>query len=244
MTPGLVAGLEDELRALRKSFFTAPSHGRVRGRGILVMASGVGPVRAGVAARRLLENGAGALISWGSAGALDRALLPGCLLLPTYVLGTDKTVFPVDRSWHERLFSTLSDRVPIDTGPLSQSAVIIANARQKRRLRETQNAVAVDMESATLAEIAARSGVPFIVIRVITDTADMGIPGSVTGAINHRGRVNLARLFFNLALRPQDWLALHKLGRNFKAAQKTLEAVVEHAGVALLAPPIVREVTW
>src|SRR5208337_4157039 len=75
--------------------------------GILVKLSGIGPRRAGEAAKNLLENGATALLSWGCAGALVPTLSPGSLVLPSSVIGADQSCYSSDPTWHGRLLNRL-----------------------------------------------------------------------------------------------------------------------------------------
>ena len=58
----------------------------------------------------------------------------------------------------------------------------ITGAAAKAATRRETGAVAVDMESSAVAEVAAASHVPFMAIRVIVDTALDAIPASVTAA--------------------------------------------------------------
>ena len=61
--------------------------------GIVIRLSGIGPERACLAAKALLERGVTALLSWGCAGGLDPKLSPGDLVLPKTVIAADQSAF-------------------------------------------------------------------------------------------------------------------------------------------------------
>ena len=56
----------------------------------MVEVAGVSPATADSKARALLERGAGALVSFGVAGALDPALAAGTLVLPARIIGENR----------------------------------------------------------------------------------------------------------------------------------------------------------
>jgi adenosylhomocysteine nucleosidase len=109
----------------------------------------------------------------------------------------------------------------------------IAGVAAKAAARRETGAVAVDMESSAVAEVAVASHVPFLAVRVIVDTALDSIPESVTAA-GASGQVRIARLLTGLARSPGDIMALVRLSRRYGVAIRSLRAV---AKLARLAPP-------
>ena len=81
---GVVAALEFEARSLGRASRRAGLC--ALGDGSLLRVSGVGGDNAARAARELVAAGAGALLSWGVAGARDPALTCGAVLLPAEIL--------------------------------------------------------------------------------------------------------------------------------------------------------------
>ena len=232
---GVIAALPREARSLTREPLPPGKCTRLTN-GLLVTVAGVGAERALAAGEHLLANGARALVSWGAAGALDRSLAPGDLLLPQRVLGTDGEVFAVNRLWHTRLRRMLRPRLKVHTGLLAQSPCLVSSAREKQALRLRSRALAVDMESAAIGRLAREAGVPFLVIRAVTDTAGMDIPASVGRAVDDAGRVRLLRLLRGAMLHPADLAALLHLGRNFRAAHTTLAALAADTVPRLLPP--------
>ncbi len=225
---GIVAALPAEARALH---IRRPGFGGVvaPAPGVLLCVSGVGAGHAARAADRLLAAGAGALLSWGSAGALAPDLRPGSLLLPERVRGAEE-VFDVDPQWRRALRRALDRALDPLGGTLMQSAQVLADAPAKRELGVRYGAQAVDMESAALAAAARGAGARFLVVRAVADPAAWTLPAAVAGALDARGRVRTARVLRGVVFRPRQWAALLRLARAFAAARATLARVSALAG--------------
>ncbi len=225
---GIVAALPVEAQAL---CIRRPGFGGVvaLAPGVLLCVSGVGAEHAARAADRLLAAGAGALLSWGSAGALAPDLRPGRLLLPEWVRGAEE-VFDVDPQWRRALWRALDRALDPLGGTLMQSAQVLADAAAKRDLGVRYGAQAVDMESAALAAAARGAGARFLVVRAVADPAAWTLPAAVAGALDARGRVRTARVLRGVVFQPRQWTALLRLARAFAAARATLARVSALAG--------------
>jgi len=204
--------------------------------GILVKLSGIGARPARAASETLVEKGATALLSWGSAGGLLATLSPGSLILPKKVLSSDQISFSVDTQWHERLCARLSGHADLHTGPLIQSPIVVKNSEEKIALFNRYGAIAVDMESVAVAQVALLAGVPFMAIRAVSDPAYVSIPPSAMTTIDECGRFRPVRLLQSIFRHPRELLPLVRLARTFRAAQTTLATVTRIAGPKLLAP--------
>jgi hopanoid-associated phosphorylase len=214
---GVVAAMAAEARFL----------GRLRPRtdglftlddGAVVSISGIGCVAASAGARALVAGGATSLMSWGMAGGLDPTLRPGNLLLPDAVSLPDGSVFPTNPQWRERLSSLLAAAV---RGTILTTPVAVDSVGEKAALFSRTGAVAVDMESAAIAKVAADRGLPFVAVRVIVDTARDVLPKAVVAA-SGAGQVNLPRLIRGLLRSPAEVLPLIRLARRYAAAKKSL----------------------
>ena len=201
----------------------------------LVKIAGIGADRAFAASESLIAEGVAALLSWGSGGALHPKLSPGNLVLPKSVIVSQKNVFPTDADWHNRLVARLKNRLEIHSEPLAQSPSVLTSSREKSNFSNHNDAIAVDMESGSVAEMANRANLPFMAIKAIADTADMAIPASAINAIDEYGRLRPTRLLSSLVRKPSDLVPLARLSRSFRAARTTLETVVRLAGNDLLA---------
>ncbi len=131
-----------------------------------VVRTGMGPRRAARAAKEAKALPAGAVAIAGFCGALDHGLEPGRVVVATEVRGPAGTracpSAPLLAAAVERL------GVPVALGPIV-SVSRPGSGGRRERLRGT-GAVAVDMESAWLAEAAGDR--PLAVLRAVVDTPD------------------------------------------------------------------------
>jgi adenosylhomocysteine nucleosidase len=201
--------------------------------GTLLAVSGMGRAAAARSARALLDAGATALASWGMAGGLDPALAPGTIFLPSEVISSDGASIATSRHWRERLGSALSAQRPLLQGRLLTSSKAVGSLAEKALLFREKGAVAVDMESLAIAEVAATRQLPFIAVRVIVDSAGDALPQAVTAAADSEGHLQIWRLMGALARAPADLAPLIRLARRYRAANRSLAAV---ARVGSLAP--------
>ncbi len=231
---GIVAALKSEARTL--TMLPIGADGLIwLNETTLLKVAGIGAKRALAASELLIAEGATALLSWGSGGALHPKLSPGNLILPKSVTASHKDVFPTDAAWRNRLVTRLTNRFEIYSEPLVQSPSVLASPMDKLDFFKKHDAIAVDMESGSVAEMASRANLPFMVIRAIADTSDMSIPASALNAIDEYGRLRPMRLLSSLARKPFDLVLLARLSRSFRAARTTLETVVRLAGNDFLA---------
>jgi adenosylhomocysteine nucleosidase len=229
---GVVVALADEARALSPQLARASLQPgevfQVNDR-LLLALSGIGPERAARAAQKLLAHGVSTLASWGTAGGLDPKLARATLVLPKRVIDDAGNSYGIDAPWRWRLEQALSGQVPLASGPLLGSARPLVGRAQKAAAHAATGAIAVDMESAAVASVAAAAGRPFMVARTITDTADEALPRAALAAVDADGRLQPWQLLRALLRRPQDLVELIALGRHFSAARKTLTRTAQAA---------------
>lgn len=186
--------------------------------------SGIGRDNARRTARAALDGGAAGMISWGFAGGLEWGLAAGTVLLPGRLLGGEGREISVDAPWQARLVAALEARFQLHTGDLLEVDRVLATPAQKARSRESSGAVAVDMESATLAETAGERGVPFVAVRVVADGPADALPPRVERWIDVAGNHRLSPAL-DAALRPAQWRALITMGHRYRKARRTLIAL-------------------
>lgn len=183
---------------------------------------GMGAEAAARAAATLSARGAGALLSYGTAGALAPGVPPGQLLLPARVLTPEGHTHSVDPGWHQALGALLRSARPMPDSLLSVAAPVVSVAA-KARLRAGSGAGAVDMESAAVAEVAGREGLPFAVLRTVVDAAEHTLPGAALAATAADGSVAIGRLLSGLGREPAQIAALLRLMLSFAAARRALQ---------------------
>ncbi len=202
--------------------------------GTLVAVSGMGRAAAVGAADALVEAGATALVSWGLAGGLDPGLRAGTICLPSMVVSRDGAAFATDLHWREILAAAIGGRLVVVSGKLLTSAAAIEDVAAKAAAFGETGAVAVDMESAGVAQIAVVNKLPFVAVRAIVDTAGDTLPGAVMAA-GAEGRVRLARLILGIVSSPRELAPLMRLAMRYRAAIRALRAVARTGALAPLA---------
>lgn len=232
---GIVAALAVELRPLGPRMARIQSLATL-GDGSLIIASGMGRNAAAAGARRLVEAGAQALMSWGMAGGLDPTLAAGSIVLPSEVVSPEGEVFATASAWREQLRRAIGASQPVCGGRLLTSRAVISSPADKASAWRRTTAAAVDMESLAVAEIAADKRLPFLAVRAIVDTAADALPRAIIAAAE-AGRGEIGRLLGALARAPGELPDFIRLMRRYRAARRAL-ALVARSGA--LAPPDVR----
>ena len=187
----------------------------------LVVQSGPGAARAAAAARRAIDGGAQLLVSWGLAGGLIAGVTPGTVIAPRQVLAEGEQPFAVDPLWHSRLALPAADR-GVQRGDLLSVAEPLESPAAKRAAAEITNAVAVDMESASIAAVAARAGVPFVALRVVVDGVDDSLPRGAADWVDEQGRRRKSAAL-RAVVDVRGWGTLLTLARRYRVASAALD---------------------
>lgn len=111
----------------------------------------------------------------------------------------------------------------IEGARLAGSADVVASPEAKAAVHARLGADAIDMESAPIADAAARLGTTFLAVRVVADEAVHGIPPVVLAAVDADGEPDLRRLLAGLLRHPAQLPALITLARTWGRARRSLE---------------------
>jgi adenosylhomocysteine nucleosidase len=228
---GIVCALASEARHLGPIVRLAAPLGSLAD-GTLVATTGMGSAAAFAGARALIDAGATALASWGMAGGLDPTLNAGAILLPAEVVGSDGKLVSTAAGWRERLSSAVAQHAPVRSGRLLTTPRAISSLADKAELFRTTGAVAVDMESVAVGEVAEQHRLPFIAVRVVVDSAGDVLPASVAAAADNQGHLHIWRLIGALALKPVELAPLIRLARRYGAANRSLAMIAQMGSLA------------
>lgn len=202
--------------------------GRAGDLSCLVLQTGVGHARAGVAAG---GTEAAAFVACGCAGALASDLRPGDVVVTDGVLLLDAT------GRVERRVGATPAALPtwaaargiaLRVGLVASSPSVLATSATKRVAAES-GAVVVEMESAAIAAAAEARGIPFTGIRVVLDVADQELPLAADIVDAASGEVRAGRAVVVLAPRPWLWPPVARLARQTRVADRRLRAFVADA---------------
>jgi adenosylhomocysteine nucleosidase len=195
----LVQGWQDESDRVRKVFvYTSDA--------AVVAYAGMGAVRAEMAVRAALQYGPiSHILSVGWAGALKPGLAVGTVHHPAYVID-----------------AVTNQRSPTVAGSGTLVTVTkFADAGEKRRLVADFGADLVDMEAATVARIAAEQGVPFAVVKAISDGPGDDLP-ELQRFYTQDGWFREKAFALHLALRPWMWAVAVHMGRSASISAQNL----------------------
>ena len=113
-------------------------------------------------------------------------------------------------------------------GDIAGSETIIATAAAKSALRAASGAVAVDMESAAVARLAREAGIPFAVVRAVSDPAQRALPMAARAGFGADGVADIGAVLQALLRRPYE---LPALIRTAIEAEAGFSALKRAAGV-------------
>jgi len=158
------------------------------------------------------------IISIGIAGALDPVLKVGDCLVAREIIAEGER-FASHPDWSAALLRALPGAHHAD---FYGSEVIVMEGGEKRRLRETTGAMAVDMESHVAARVAAAHGLPFAAVRVVSDTTHADLPPAFLNCMKPDGGINYAAITKSILSDPRQLPALMRTAREVEAAFASL----------------------
>jgi len=202
---------------------------------LVVVRTGADPGRARREAERMAALGVTALLSFGLSGGLHAKLRAGDLVLADQVILPDGCCVATDRGWlgwtHERIRLSGTE---VHVGAVAGAAELLATLADKQRLSAVSGALAVDMESGAAAMAAEVAGLPFFVVRAISDCAATALPSVARVPLRADGGISLPGIARALCLQPREWSAVARLAIDTRVSLGSLRRVVR-AG-ALLPP--------
>lgn len=170
----------DEVRIFEKVFYK----GKIENKNVIVVKSNVGKVNSGRSCQMLIDKfNPSLVINIGTAGSVDNRLEIGDVVVADKLYQYDFDVTPFGRKIGEienigeyiktddnllELFNGLD----IVIGSIASGDKFIVDREEKDNIRNTFNALCIEMEGASIAQVCYLCKVPFLVIRSITDKLD------------------------------------------------------------------------
>ena len=151
------------------------------------------------------------VLSVGWAGALDEEMKPGHCYIVSEVIDamTGERFNLSDSKRKQRLVTTPG----------------VANEAEKMRLHDTYGAMLVDMEAAAVTRLAQIRNIPVCCFKAVSDERGAKLP-DLNPFIDVLGQLRMLPLLAYIALHPQYWGSLLRLGRTSSVAAKALAANV------------------
>ena len=223
MKIGVVSGLPRETECFR----AIPAAERA-----FTTFAGIGPERAAEGARALVAGGAEALMSFGVAGGLIASVRAGTIVLASQVVDGDRAFGTAD-DWRRNIRVLIGDAFPVAEAPMAGASRLVSTPEAKRTLGEATGALACDMESHAVGLVAAEAGIPFAVVRTVSDSVKRQVPKWVLGCITPDGGIRTGKLLGRAAVRPLAWPNLVGLAQDSGHAFRALKHVAETLGPRL-----------
>lgn len=188
-TEGLAASLQDA--SWETVSGTRVGCGTLYGKQVVLVTSGVGKVFAAMAAELLIVRyGVTALLNTGVAGGL----LPGLSVcdavvatdvvqhdMDTTALGDQRgfisgiglVKIPTDKHLTDVLYNAaVAEGIRTVKGTVASGDLFVADKKVKKAIRSRFDAVACEMEGGAIGQVAHFNGVPFAVLRTVSDSGD------------------------------------------------------------------------
>lgn len=170
----------EEINIYEKIFYK----GLIENKNVVVVKSNVGKVNAARSCQILIDKfNPNLIINVGTAGSVDNTLKIGDVVVASTLVQYDFDVTPFGRKLgeienigecikvKEDLLNLFND-MNVTIGCIASGDKFIVDINEKNNIRDTFNALCVEMEGGSIAQVCYLDNIPFLVIRSITDKKD------------------------------------------------------------------------
>ncbi len=171
-----------------------------------------------------IEPPRGGVLSFGLAGGLAPDLRSGDIVLASHVFEQSER-HDVHTAWHSSMLSTASKMLRVRHGSIAGHDAVVARSADKAALHARSGALAVDMESHIAALYARKHGLPFAIIRVISDPVTRSLPPLASDALKPDGNIDMPKVLKGIARNPGQVPALIAAGLDSGRAFASLRRV-------------------
>jgi len=196
--------------------------GRLAGRPVAVLVTGDGAHNARQSVAALLDAiPVSKLLLIGVAGGLTAGLSPGQLIVAGEVVGEESgSRYRAEPNAAENAAAAIgAERATVVT-----ARRLVLTAAEKRRLwtgREAASGV-VDLESEAVVEAAEASGIPWLVLRAVSDAADESLPGFLAECVGPDGAIRRSAVLRHALRHPWALPSLLLMRRRIDACGRAL----------------------
>lgn len=199
---------------------------------------GIVAIAGGGVAERLEESlhvaatrGASGIVSYGLTGGLADGLRIG-----DWIVG-DRLTGAIDYDCHAGWRDALAARLPgAIVGGFFADGRMIDTIAEKRALGVRHSALAVDMESHVAAEVARAHGLPFAIVRIVSDEVDHLLPHAITVSMRPDGGFDRTAMRRSLADDPAQMRDVIKTMAQFAVGFRGLRSGARLMGERLAFP--------
>jgi adenosylhomocysteine nucleosidase len=222
---GIIAALPAEAKCLYRKKLKAGLPIEIQ-QDVFLCLSGIGHESALFAAKKLAALKVDALISWGVAGAIDKSVNSGDVILANSIINEGHR-YSISKDWLSHVSEHLQSTSRVCSGDIASSKEICASTTDKHHLLQKTGALAVDMESAAIAEAATANNLDLLVIRSISDNADTSIPEAVLKHTNNLGQPRIFNFMLSCILKPNQIREISALATGYKKGLASLSSIAQ-----------------
>ena len=213
--------------------------------GVHVVATGDGGVRAERVARQAIAAVRPAsVVGAGVAGGLSEDLVPGEIVVSVRVLDAAEEAPPPDPVLVARALALPGLRAGTVVSVVRPALSVSQKAALRARAEAAPpagtagvgTASVVDMESAGWARACAAAGVPYVILRAVSDTADEDLPRYLALCMDNEGGIRRAAVARGAVLHPSSIPALLRMRRRVGECARSLGAAVAALAASLSRP--------
>lgn len=224
----ILTAIPEELAGIRRSLAESAS--------VVLTATGDGPKRAASGAATFLErHRPSAVLGAGLAGALSPGLSVGDIVASRRVRFEVGDAATPDPGLLERAIAAGARPATLVT--VDRPVVSAAARAVLARTEVGGDPLAVDMESAAWAREAAVRGIPYLIVRAVTDSADEALPAFLAEALGTDGSIRRGEVARRALLEPSSWGTLLRMRRRMHDSSAALGAFLARmlgSGLALV----------
>jgi adenosylhomocysteine nucleosidase len=180
-----------------------------------------------------IERGARALLSFGICGAHSPELAVGNMVVANAVVCSAER-WRADEVWTK----ALANGCGVMTEAVAGSDSVLLTEDSKAAHHRQTGAIAADMESHVVARVASEYGLPFAVLRAVSDDAHHALPPAAAFGLNKEGRVDYSAVMLSLLDEPSQIGALIRTARDTNIALKSLLRCLERLDAGLGCPDL------
>lgn len=199
---GIIGAMDEEVDSLKGAMKDAKEtvaggmefcEGTLDGEKVVIVKCGIGKVNAGNCAQLLISVfHVDRIINTGVAGSLDASIDIGDIVVSTDVVqhdfdltplgyapgqldGMEQAALPADEDMRKSAVDAVKEcaqEVKVFEGRVCTGDQFIASDEQKKAITDKFGGLCCEMEGGAIAQICQQNGVPFVIIRAISDKAD------------------------------------------------------------------------
>lgn len=196
--------------------------GKYDGIRIAVVECGMGYARARRATEALIEGHSPRwLLSCGFSGALLPQMKIGNIVMANEIIDQHGQKFSID------LRASSNEAGGLFVGRCVTVDAIVRTIAEKTELHQKHSAIAADMESLAVAQVAHDRKTRFMAVRTISDDMSQDLPSEVLTVVGGSGAVRIGAALSALWKRPSSMKDMLRLRENAETAAKGLAAFLD-----------------